>query len=306
MTLTIICIWILILAIMSYNFTTVESGNYKFIVQGETWVKTIDGDDPNKHFHIFGYYWVGFRFIHKVHNFVINKYKLNPDRKPEDPKTWISHEENFETGTLRKIVTLPILMSDVELKDRTKISLLVNVILKFEEPKIFVFNLKGNYRALITIISSKVNDLVKNIDNLTEFINEDKGEGSNFFKNLLNDPISGDLSKLNEILKLNTGAIATAFNISEYSADNALLEAANAKAIADLRAEARRIDADADANYRSKQAVAEIDSLIDRLQKTGANPKEILAAVMSLKQSQGIEKHQGTLVLGNTNTNIGI
>ncbi len=300
---------ILILAIivlLLWNFTTVETGNYKFIVKGETWVETIDGDDPKNYLTIFGNYWIGLSFIRKTHNFVINKYKLNPDRKQEDPKTWVSHEENFHTDTLRKVVTLPILMAGVELEDRTKVDLLVNAIIRFDDPKIFVFNLKGNYRALITIITSKVSDLVKNIKDLTEFISKDKGEGSDFFATLLDEPITLNSSVLNQILFANTGAVAIGFNISEFSADSSILEAANAKAIKELEAQARAIEADAEANFKKKQFLAEIESLLDKLKDDGIAPIEAMKIIADLKRSQAIEKHQGTLVLGNTNTNIGI
>ena len=302
MTLLILSIWVIIGIIMMWNFTTVESGNYKFIVTGETLVQTIDGDYPKNYTRFKGWFWINLRFIYKVHGFVINKYKLNPDRKPEDPKTWVSHEENFETYTLRKTVTIPVLMVGVELKDRTKVDLLGNAIIRFDDPKIFVFNLKGNYRALITIITSKVSDLVKNIEDLTEFIEKDKGEGSAFFKDLLNEPITLNPSELNQILLANTGGVMIAFNISEFSADSSMLEAANAKAIQELKAQARAIEADAEANFKSKQALAEIESLIDKLQSKGISPIEAMKIIADLKRSQAIENHQGTLVLGDTKT----
>ncbi|MFA7285481.1 MAG: hypothetical protein WC011_01375 [Candidatus Paceibacterota bacterium] len=291
--------------VLFINFTTVESGNYKFIVIGETYSKTLD---PYTSFSFFGWYWIGISFLYKVHNFPINKYKVNPDRKPDEAKSWVVHEDGVIVDTLRKVVTLPILMEDVELKDRTKINLLLNVILEYRNPYIFVFDLKGNPRPIISIIASKITNEVNKVANLTAFIDLDTSESADFFKGLLDENPANDdnLSDFNTLLLNKTGSIANSFNISEFNADRAILDAANKKAIAVLNAEALGIDAEANANYKRQDAVAEIDSLIERLEKTGANPSEILKAVSDLKRSQAIEKTKTTtLVLGgSTGTNI--
>lgn len=294
-----------IVLLLIINFTTVESGNYKFIVKGETFNRTID---PKNDVNFFGWFWIGISFLYKVHIFPINKYKVNPDRKPDEAKSWVVHEDGFMVDTLRKVVTLPILMEDVELEDRTKVNILLNVILEYKEPFIFVFELKGNPRPIISIIASKVTNKINTVKDLTTFIGLDTSESADFFKDFLDEnPLNEDnLSDFNILLFSKTGAIANGMNISEFNADRAIIEAANKKAIADLNAEAKKIDAEADANYKSKQTVAEIDSLIERLEKTGANPAEVLKALTDLKRSQSIEKTgANTLVLGgSTGTNI--
>lgn len=294
-----------IVLVLFINFTTVESGNYKFVVTGETYNSTID---PETNVNFFGWFWIGISFLYKIHTFPINKYKVNPDRKPEEAKSWVIHEDGFMVDTLRKVVTLPILMEDVELKDRTKINLLLNVILEYRNPFIFVFELKGNPRPIISIIASKITNKVNKEANLTDFIALDTSESASFFKDLLDENLANEdkLSDFNTLLFKKTGAVANSINISEFNADRAIIEAANKKAIADLNAEAKSIDATADANYKSKQTVAEIDSLIERLEKTGASPAEVLKALTDLKRSQSIEKTgANTLVLGgSTGTNI--
>lgn len=315
-TSLIIILFILNLIVWLWNFTTVESGNIKFVVKGEQYHRTIDPDRESGIFGI-GWHWVGLRKIYRVHQFMIDKNKTNPDRDPEKPKTWVLHENGVLTTTLRKTIPIPYLFEEVELADRSRIDLLGYAIFEIqtaENAEKFVFGIKASSRPSGAILGSKVSDIVKAIPDLTEFISKEKGEGAPMFKDML-EPTG----KFNTELEKQTGLTLVGFYIADYNAAKDIVDAANEETVARLKAKAVIATAEGNAQAITIQAKAKADEIkmlqdaeleaIDaQLVRLGISGPEKARILGKIKMANAIEKTKlTTLVLSaKTGTNLNI
>lgn len=302
--MTTVLIWIIII-LMIFYFTTVESGNVKFVTKGKTYSRTIDGDE---NWSIFGWFWIGIRFLYGIHNFEINKEKEN--KLGTDPATWIIDHGKEIVNSLRKTVTRPFVGTKVELADRTKIDILISTILSLEDGRKFVFDLKANFDTVRSIIIAAVSDKIKGVKDLGTFIALDKGEGG-YFESLIQDQVFQQ-----KLISL-TGYRLEAINSPDYNADESMIEAANEEAIAKLKAaaaiataqgqaDALTITSKAEADNLKRLAEAEIQGYMEQIGNI-VNGKEKILALQEILRSKAIERTKlNTLVFNGGKTNVNV
>jgi regulator of protease activity HflC (stomatin/prohibitin superfamily) len=272
------------LAKLGWFYTTLESGDIKFIMRGETLHRTIydlpqgkdilcvnkkTGFKKSRFNKRFGLYWIGFPPFGRIHHFSIVKERENPEGKTANE--WIRRdEEESPVNSLRSMFPRPFLLKEVELKDRVPIDLLV--IAKFEvvDPYIPVFIFKGRFSENASgIIRSAVIDALKD-KTLDEFIKAEKDEVSGILqhmKELENDP-DPEKGKFNRELIKQVGLRLVGISVPQYDPHDdsgELRRAMNAKTIAKEKAEGlvaeaegyekkRAIEAQADKNYEIQLA----------------------------------------------------
>lgn len=295
---------IFVLLVLFWNFTTVESGNVKFVNVGETFWRKLE---PGKGiFAWIGLHWIGIRYIHKIHVFEIQRDTKNPlGKKPDD---WVKHESRLPVTELRNKITRPYVLENVELGDRSKMDVLVFYVIEEVEGEKFVYDLKANFAFIDSTISGFVADEIKEINNIAEFIAKDKSEGPAGFLNVLKGS-----SACNDILKERSGYRLVNISISDYNADEAMLNAANQEALKKLealaliadaqgKADALEITSTAQAKAKALLVAAEISTYIEEIKKSGADKKTIAISLASILRSKSIEVTQlNTLVEGGGN-----
>ena len=266
------------LAKLGYFYTTLESGDIKFLMRGETLHSTIydlpagkdipcvnkgKGFKKSSFNKRYGLYWVGIPPFARVHSFPITKERENPTgKKVQD---WILRDpQETVVSSLRFVFPRPFVLEAVELADRTPIDLLV--ICKFEvvDPYLPVFIFKGRFAENASgIIRSAVVDSLKEF-NLDSFIGAPKDEVNGILCHMKKD------GPFNDTLKEQVGIRLVGISIPQYDPHDdsgKLREAMNAQIIAQEEAKAvkakaqgykegRYLEAEADANYETLLAEA--------------------------------------------------
>lgn len=145
----------------------------------------------------FGIHFVGFLYpLVKLHRFTIVAEGVKEGTAGHELPTekgalreWIYHEKR-EIAGLRWRFPRPVIVEGVELADRFTIDVLVMVLLEVEDPYLPVFVYGGDFfRIISSITQSAMNDMVVGKDEAdrvkySTFINIDKGEGSEFAREL--------------------------------------------------------------------------------------------------------------------------
>jgi len=293
-------------------FTQVESGNIKFILAGESLVRIIHdvkgfkltadnqfipGNEKKSLLNERGIWWVGIPPFRSVHTFTIKKEKENISGiKPEE---WITSGGTEEVSSLRFSFPRSFVLRDVELQDRTTINMLVACKFEVVNPIKLIFMFKGDFFDNTgSILGAKVDDMVKGYKDIKKFISVPKNEKDGFLAVLKKD---GDIDGINEILKDQIGLKLVGISVSKYDpSDSHVLEATNAQAIALLKAEAVkaeaegnagkiRIEAEANKNALielSKGKKAQIEALVSQMQATKASPDVIARAVADVLRTE--------------------
>lgn len=237
-------------------FTTMESGDIRFIMKGKTLHRMIhdvrgkkwsdgkgksfsaelvnllpnESDGKGKLARWFGLYWIGLYPFYSVLKFKIKKTRENTaGTKPQD---WITKVEEEEVTTFRHTFPLPFVLTGVEIKDRTKVDLMAVGTFEVVRPYIPVIKLKGDY---YTRMSSRLlaatSDELKAFESFLDFVAAPKKEADGILAQaLLKDP----LSTFNDDLIANVGLKLTEISIPQYSADEAILAATQKEAVAKL------------------------------------------------------------------------
>ena len=290
---------LLVIIAMFFNFTTLPTGNKKFVDTLETYKKTLLGNEG--WWAWIGLYWLGIRFIHRVHWFQIKKERENPSGA--GPEDWIETGEVVWVDSLLDVIPRPFVLKQVELGDRTQVDILVTVLLRSVDGKKFVYELKADFLKIGAAIRTAVTDEVKKFPNLTAFIAADKSETSGFLKRL-----SLPTSPFNQRLRSYSDLELITIEIPQYNADKSMLEAANKEAIAKLLADAEIATANgyatslniktiADVNRTKSLAGAMIEGTLEKLEIAGATPGEkILALQEIIKWGAVKDSHLTTLV----------
>ena len=271
---------LLLILVLMFNFTTLPTGNIKFIDVMESYTKTISGQG------IFGFHWVGVRYLYRVHKFKVKKERENPSGS--GPEQWIQSGEVTEVDSLLKIIPRPFVLREVELGDRTQIDILVTVLLEAKDGKKFVYELKADFLKIGAAIRTAVADEVKKFPNLTAFIAADKSETSGFLRHL-GEPGS----MFNQRLLSYSDLELITIEIPQYNADKSMLEAANQEAIAKLKgladiaaaeayAQALQTKTQADAERAKQLASAPVNGVLEALETAGATPEEKILALQEI------------------------
>jgi hypothetical protein len=283
-------------------FTKVETGDMKYVVAGDSWIRTIvniptmrlNEDEPQKLEPLggskteqtwlerkFGLYWVGIYPFRKIHKFSIVKERENPEMKQGmNPAEWIQREKKAtQVTSLRWKFPRPVMVPDVEFDGNLRATLLV--LCKFEvvSPTVPIFIQKANF---FDLLSSYVRSAVieycqtKTYD---KFRKSDKKDGGEMSTAIIND--------INRIIVDEIGVCLKGVSVSNYEASDketqAILEAgekarlqgeANVKA-AELQKKVAITNAQGQAEADQIRAVARITDVIEtvqRLSDRGVNP----------------------------------
>jgi hypothetical protein len=232
-------------------FTFLQTGDIKFVVAGESWVKTIinipgkilvngkivdagRGEDNRSWLQKrFGVYFIGIYPFRKIHSFQIIKERENqrivPDMKAED---WIDRDKKPTTvSELRWKFPRPILVPEVEFKGTLRANILV--LCKFEvlEPMVPIFIQKAKFFDLLSnYVRNGVIDYCQEMT-FEEFIGKNKKDGGT-----MSDSIIADINKY---IEAEIGVRVTGFGVSNYeSSDKETQRIMEAKERAILQGEA--------------------------------------------------------------------
>jgi len=303
-------------------FTTIETGNIKFVDAGETNVKTyinipgkilqggeiINGNPDAKKGLMrwiqkkFGFYWVGFAFLgRKVHTFSLIKERESRELKPNmEPSAWIEREQAKPSEELRWKFPRPVLVPDVKFQDNIEANILV--LCKFEvlRPTVLMYIQKGSFfENLISFVRSGMVNYCKEMsaDMFKSSNLLDGGDMSTKIRLAVNDRIEDEFG-----VRL-TGLAVPIYNMSRLAEEEALEAAelarlnglatiataeANARAIvvkANADAEAKLIDAKAEAEADQIRAVASVADVVvtaRTFKELGADPN------IAVQQASGV------------------
>lgn len=279
------------------NFTKVADGRLKYVNIGETFSWFLS---TKTNWHILGYYWIGIRHIHYLKKIKPKKEKENPDGKK--PEEWTVKGQEVEMDYLLEVIQRPFVITDVELQDRTKVDLLVTVVLNAHASegsypgKKFVYELNYDFLKVGSKIRTLVQNQCRNVPDLTAFIALDKTEETGFLS-AFTKPDSGFNKNLIDYADL----IMVSIEIPQFQADSAMIEAANKKAIATLEAEAIKILAEANAlkietegkavaAQKEREAKADIEGIMSQLNQTGASDEAKLVTLQQIIKYRSVEK----------------
>ena len=226
-------------------FMTIETGDIKFIDKGQTNAKIyinipgkvlrngeiVDGDSEadktflQKHF---GQYFIGIPPFRTLHTFPIVKERENQDIKPGmAPEDWIDRDDGAVTvSELRWRFPRPVLIPDVEFKDKIRGNILVLCNFEVERPLIPIYILKARF---FEILASYIRIAVVNYCQTMAFndfvIEADKRDGGNMSKDIINGVVKdkdgnvmpGELC-LNSRLAQEVGIKITSLGVPQYNA----------------------------------------------------------------------------------------
>lgn len=331
---TSLLVLILLFPLVAYSlstrdifFTQVESGNIKFILSGESFSRIIhdvngkeldsnnmlvDGNEYKTFLNKRGIWWIGFPPFSSIHTFQIKKEKENVSGKT--PEEWITHGEETSVSSLRGSFPRPFVFRDVELMDRTTIDLLVTCKFEVVDPLKLVFVFKGDFFDNTgSILGSKVDDMIKDFNNLAAFIAEKKNEHDGFLHIL-----KENTNEFNKVLVEQIGLRLVGISVSKFDpSDKEVLKASNAEAIALLQAKGIRATFEINAEKTRAEGAATRDSLIEtakgkeaqiqalvnQMKSTGASNDTIAKAITDVLKAEALTGPNSkitTLVDGNS------
>ncbi len=192
---TVVSVFVLVVVLLVKLgfYTTLDTGNIKYIYRGETLLRII-ADVPGKivrgHKLVrgvakkswlqkwFGLYYVGIPGIASVRHFNIKKKKEVEITEGKSPIDWIEDSGSVEVDSLRARFPRPFLLVNVELGDRQTVTLLVVVMLEVVDAYIPVPQLKGDFFGnTASTLRAAIDDILKAIESMDAFIAVTKGEG---------------------------------------------------------------------------------------------------------------------------------
>lgn len=238
---------------------------------------------------LLGLYWIGLPPYRKILTYPFSWDRLiSKTAKEEEEKKghaveysgigdiWISHRSE-PVSSLFFRYTYPIVAKDIELTGRITIDIAFNVTVEVAVPIIPIFFLKGRwFLPLTAAFRGIISDCLKDF-NLDDFGETDK-------QKLFNDAVS----KQNELFVSITGMEIFQTNYIDYtiSGEKEELEAATAKKIAQLKAEAKVAEAEGTAVARITVAEGEAEAIkLERGAKAFALQKLLESAQ---KHPQGV------------------
>ena len=289
-------------------WTIVESGNMGFVVRGKSLFriihdvrgkklagnavngtsKFIDGEEKRTWLQKkFGLYWIGFPPASGIHPFKIKKESENPEG--HGVENWTTGVKEATVTSLLHTFPRPFILRDVELKNRTRVNLLVVATFEVICPYIPVFKYKGDFFIRASSrIRSATDDIVKEIEDITAFIAAPKGEEGGILEGLKNPT-----SAFNLELVANVGIRLVGISIPQFDGDDAILAAANEESLAILRGKATVATANAN---RESALIASRTKAQQVLIETRANA----ASVVALGRARGHQIRETVAAMAST------
>ena len=317
-------------------FTKLETGDIKFVVAGESWVKTLinipkktigkdgkirnlkDGETDQTWFQkTFGLYWVGIYPFRQIHSFTLIKERENrrigPDTQPEN---WIEREDPIDVTELRWKFPRPILVPDVEFGGALRANILV--LCKFEvvEPIVPIFIQKAKF---FDLTSSYVrNGVINYCQNMEyqKFITANKKDDGDMSKEIIDS--------IKTVIESEIGVLVTGLSVSQYESSDketqklmeamqkAELEGKAEVAKSKLAGDAAFAKADGEARADVVRASAKIQDIImtvNELVTRGVDPNIAAQMAATVGRAERFTRDSSkltTLVDGSSGTNIAI
>jgi hypothetical protein len=194
-------------AVNKWQATFIPQSTIAFVVQGESLLKVIPNirgkrykkrtgelvnvrDWPKGPLQRFGIFWVSWLYpLRRVHKFKIISAKLIPEseRNNKAITEWIEFKPDWDVTELRWRFELPFLYKDVELKDGSRVTVLIYGIFEVIDPTTPVFVFGGSfYRQLESGMGGATVEFVKDFT-YDEFLDEKKGRGNVKLTKMLRD-----------------------------------------------------------------------------------------------------------------------
>jgi regulator of protease activity HflC (stomatin/prohibitin superfamily) len=332
-TVITVILAIVIFFLTMVKFTTLESGDIKFVTYNGSLHRVIhnvkgmmlDKDGilvpGEEHWSFlnrrFGLWLVGITLYAKVHTFPIIKERENLSGDSVDD--WIDRDEGeFEVSSLRFTFPRPYVLKAVKLGDRSSVNILLVVKFEVVNPYIPVFLFKGKFfQNAGADIRGAVIDILKKFD-LDYFIEKaNKGEAEGALKSM-KDP----LGEFNKTLGAQVGLRIVGITIARYEAsDEATRKAMEAQMLAREQGDAQiteakkyseaveiRAEADSKAQERlAKARGAQVRETVLSLVLPGTDATTAtIAAANVLEMQAAAESKITTLVQRNSNGNVAI
>lgn len=333
-------------------FTTAEESDVVFIVQGETPIKCIiglppGGDDSNiikdsleahniqwvdrstsSLARLTGRYFTTWLYpLGGIHKFTIMAEGLK-DGSPGKEKPgkdapiseWVYHEER-EVSSLRTRFPRPVMVDGVEMMDNFKVDNLTMHMLRVIDPYLLIFTYKaGFFKIINTIVSSALMDMAVSRTSgsrsytYTEYVKEDKGEGSDFaleFQEKINVGLEA-IGLISDSSYVHMIALSPGQETEEQStrAEQIALNqaaAARAKADADLyvtqqQAEGQKFNTERNAEaeayeieVKGKAKAAVIGNMVKSLVDAGADANVATAGFLNKEIAENLPKNLSTI-----------
>lgn len=327
------------LALQNKFFTMLQTGHIKFVVAGESWVKTIINipgkvlvngkilDEHNvgdserqKTFleHQFGLYWVGIYPFRTIHSFPIVKTRENQDITPKTkPEEWIDRDKTATVvNELRWKFPRPVLAPGVKFAGALRADILV--LCKFEvvEPAVPIFIQKARF---VELLESYVRNGVINYCQQMEyqqFIQADKKDGGRMSQDIL--------SAINAHITSEVGVCVKGFGVSQYeSSDKETQKLMQAMETARLEGEAAvkkaeqlalaivaeaRGRAEAD-RIRGAARIVDVIESVKELIEGGVDPNVAAQAAANVGRAERFTRPESKLTIlvdGSGGTNVAI
>ena len=276
------------IGVLEWHFITIEETDVIFIVRGGEPQKCIIGLPRGEHFEKItrsletrgiewvdrttsliarrtGRYFTSWLYpLVKVHRFTVMAGGLKDGsgagkEKPKEGaplREWM-YQDKREVRSLRTRFPRPVLVEGTEMMDTFRVDNIVMLMLRVVDPYIPVFTYKGDFFRMVNAITESVlNDMVVSKSSgrsykYTEYVQEDKGDGSEFAKELKKKIHSGLKALGLECEKAYLHAIALA------PGQETQMQAALAAETAELQAKAVRATADGALYATKRQAEGE-------------------------------------------------
>ncbi len=290
-------------------WTTMETGDIKFIVHGETLSRVIcdipgfdvdenDGwriketkEKPKKP--PFGLYRVGIPGLSSIHNFTITKDKENPDGTTKDD--WIIKGDPVKVFSLRFTFPRPYVFPKIELRGEKPVAFDLFISARFQvvDPVKMVFGLKGKFfENAYGILKAGIGDIVNDYTP-ESFLSKDKGEG----EDSMFSPLKGE-SPFNKALIEQTGMRLVGISVDADPTNKGLRDAMEAEEIAKLNGLATKATSDANLYATNNQAEGEKALRKAKISAT----VEAFGSVEAAQNLLGKEAQPNVLVISNGTT----
>lgn len=241
-------------------FTTIESGNEKFVVRGATYAKTIS-ENSSSLLKGFGLFWVGIYPLNQIKEFSILIDVENPQAK--EVEGWVKKlGEKRKVKSLRRLIPRPLIMRDTELElGKSTVDILVSLIFRVVDGKKFVFDMKADFAPVMSVIQTEIINILKGVG-LDQFLNTHAGDethASDETSDLLSSLVSNTFNQRLETLfglRLESAGISN-FQISDLK----LRKAREAEQVAILEGTATQATATAEANAAFTKAQKEAEGI---------------------------------------------
>lgn len=296
-----------------YIRTILNVKGRKMVINPDTGEEEIGSGSPTLSFslvRLLGFHWVSWLWpARKIHRFVLTTNELlekkvsdkgTSDKDPSElPLKDRVRSKEHPTDRLDLMIRSFFLLKDVELKGQFKVDIVVFALMEIVNPRLAVFMYSGDFvKILGSAILSGYVDNAKTFD-IIGFTDEPKGRGSKFATTVCDYVNQGGTLGIgpDEIEKrYGVRLVETyVYEFDQSDIDLEVLKATTAQKVAELQAEARRIEARGKADARKTEAAAkaeELTSNVVALRNAGVDPNVAMQHYAMIRSTENIPSLQ--------------